>query len=269
MLFVEPWENLDKSALLEAMLKRNRPILIYFSVRDLCRNTPKRGSGEYSVKNEKKHCRESHLLLTNRQEISAYFAVLCCFFRVGHEQVLYCGCLPQWRQEKTGSQLFLKSDDRTKWREVLCKGADKIFKRLVDPRICSLHFKETDIAIGISSRKKIFLQAAVPTKAENTTSARSKRLDYRKRHCAEQPKAIRGQSTETSPDKLLGKRIQDQYLSFVTQYCPTELNLKQIIMQKWHSIQQQPLLSEIFKDPPIFSYKRGRSLKDIIVQANL
>ena len=221
------------------------------------------------MKNEKKHCRESHLLLTNRQEISAYFTVLCCFFRVGHEQVLYCGCLPQKRQEKTGSQLLLKSDDRTKWREVLCKGADKIFKRLVDPRICSLHFKETNIAIGISSRKKIFLQAAVPTKAQNTTSARSKRLDYRKRHCAEQPKAIRGQSTETSPDKLLGKRIQDQYLSFVTQYCPTELNLKQIIMQKCHSIQQQPLLSEIFKDPPIISYKRGRSLKDILVQANL
>ena len=68
------------------------------------------------MKNEKKHFRESHLLLTNRQEISAYFTVLCCFFRVGHEQVLYCGCLPQWRQEKTGSQLLLKSDDRTKWQ---------------------------------------------------------------------------------------------------------------------------------------------------------
>ena len=58
-------------------------------------------------------------------------------------------------------------------------------------------------------------------------------------------------------------------LSFVTQYCPTVPNLKQILMQKWHLIQQQPLLSEIFKDPPIVSYKRGRPLKDILVQAQL
>ena len=33
------------------------------------------------------------------------------------------------------------------------------------------------------------------------------------------------------------------------------------IMQKWHLIQQQPLFSEIFQDPLIVSYKRGRSLK--------
>ena len=30
---------------------------------------------------------------------------------------------------------------------------------------------------------------------------------------------------------------------------------------EWHLIQQQPLLSEIFQDPPIVSYKRDRSLK--------
>ena len=58
-------------------------------------------------------------------------------------------------------------------------------------------------------------------------------------------------------------------LSFVTQYRPTVPNLKQILMQKWHLIQQKLLLSEIFKDPPIISYKRGRSLKDILVRAEL
>ena len=58
-------------------------------------------------------------------------------------------------------------------------------------------------------------------------------------------------------------------LSFVTQYRLTVPNLKQILMQKWHLIQQQPLLSEIFQGPPIVSYKRGRSLKDILVRAKL
>ena len=40
-------------------------------------------------------------------------------------------------------------------------------------------------------------------------------------------------------------------------------------MQKWHLIQQQLPLREIFKDLPTVSYKRGRSLTDILVQAQL
>ena len=39
--------------------------------------------------------------------------------------------------------------------------------------------------------------------------ARSKRLDNRKRRCSEQPRAIKGKAL-----KLLGKRIQDQNLTF-------------------------------------------------------
>ena len=35
---------------------------------------------EYSVKNENKYCRENNVLLTNRQEISAYFTVFRSFF---------------------------------------------------------------------------------------------------------------------------------------------------------------------------------------------
>lgn len=41
-------------------------------------------------------------------------------------------------------------------------------------------------------------------------------------------------------------------MHFVTQYC-----LKEIIVQKWHLILQQPLLSEKFKDPPIVSFLKG------------
>ena len=40
-------------------------------------------------------------------------------------------------------------------------------------------------------------------------------------------------------------------------------------MKNWHLIEQQPRLKEIFKEPPIISYARGRSLKDILVRAKL
>ena len=48
-------------------------------------------------------------------------------------------------------------------------------------------------------------------------------------------------------------------------------NLKNIL-SKWQLIQNQPLLREIFKEPPIISYKRGnlvKSLKDILLQSKL
>ena len=40
-------------------------------------------------------------------------------------------------------------------------------------------------------------------------------------------------------------------------------------MSKWHLIQNQPLLREIFREPPIVSYKKGKSLQDILVRAKL
>lgn len=65
------------------------------------------------------------------------------------------------------------------------------------------------------------------------------------------------------------QKVRKNILPFVTQYNPSVPNLKKIIMSKWHLIQQQPLLREIFKEPPIICYKRGRSLKDILVKAKL
>ena len=35
-----------------------------------------------------------------------------------------------------------------------------------------------------------------------------------------------------------------------------------MFMGKWHLIQTQPHLSEVFKEPPILSYRKGKSLKD-------
>ena len=41
-------------------------------------------------------------------------------------------------------------------------------------------------------------------------------------------------------------------------------------MDKWHLIQDlQPLLREIFKELPLISYTKGKSLKDMLVKAKL
>ena len=52
-------------------------------------------------------------------------------------------------------------------------------------------------------------------------------------------------------------RVQKEILPFVTQYNPSVPNLKHILMEKWHLIESQPKLKEMFKEPPIISYKRG------------
>ena len=46
-------------------------------------------------------------------------------------------------------------------------------------------------------------------------------------------------------------------------------NLKNILMDKWHLIQNQPLPREIFREPPLISYRKGKSLKDMLVKAEL
>jgi hypothetical protein len=65
------------------------------------------------------------------------------------------------------------------------------------------------------------------------------------------------------------QKVRKIILPFVTQYNPLVPNLKKILMSKWHIIEKQPLLREIFREPPIISYKRSRYLKDILVRAKL
>ena len=40
-------------------------------------------------------------------------------------------------------------------------------------------------------------------------------------------------------------------------------------MGKWHLIQNQPFLREIFKEPPLISFKKGKSLNDMLVRAKI
>ena len=66
------------------------------------------------------------------------------------------------------------------------------------------------------------------------------------------------------------QKTRKNILPFVAEYRPSVLYLKTIQMSKWHLIENQPLLREIYKDPSLLSYRKGRSLKDgVFVRANL
>ena len=57
-----------------------------------------------------------------------------------------------------------------------------------------------------------------------------------------------------------------EILPFVTQYQPSISKLKETLLKKWHLIQNQPLLHQIFKQPPIPSSKKEKSLKDLLIR---
>lgn len=65
------------------------------------------------------------------------------------------------------------------------------------------------------------------------------------------------------------QKAHKRILPFVTQFHPSLPCLKNILMEKWHLIQNQPLLREIYKDPHLISYRKGKSLKDMLVKAKL
>jgi len=69
--------------------------------------------------------------------------------------------------------------------------------------------------------------------------------------------------------KNRNRTARKKILPFVRQYHPASPNLKGILMGKWHLIQNQPHLRNIFKEPPLLSYRKGKSLKDILVKAKL
>ena len=75
-------------------------------------------------------------------------------------------------------------------------------------------------------------------------------------HFEKKKKALQKESSR-------GKNI----LPFVTQNQPSVPSLKSIFMKHWQLIENQLLIlgRQIYKEPPIISPKRGKSLKDILV----
>jgi len=53
----------------------------------------------------------------------------------------------------------------------------------------------------------------------------------------------------------------ERLLPFVTTYNPATKKLKQIKMENWSLIENQPPLKTLFKKPHIMSYKREKSLQ--------
>ena len=68
---------------------------------------------------------------------------------------------------------------------------------------------------------------------------------------------------------LQRNEAKKRVLPFITQYHPAVPNLKETLTRKWYLVQQQRLLNQIFKEPPIISYRKGQLLKDILVRAKI
>ena len=64
------------------------------------------------------------------------------------------------------------------------------------------------------------------------------------------------------------QRVHKRILPFLMHFHPSLSCLKHILMEKWHLIQNQQLLREICKDRLVNSYRKGKSLKDMLVKAN-
>ena len=58
-------------------------------------------------------------------------------------------------------------------------------------------------------------------------------------------------------------------MPFSTTYHPAVQDLKNKLMANCSLIENQPLLKTILKQPPIISYKRGKSLKDMLLTAKM
>ena len=70
--------------------------------------------------------------------------------------------------------------------------------------------------------------------------------------------------------KKQAKKTKGKFMPFVTTYHPGAKNLKQILIQSWNLVQNQLLLKTIYRTPPVtMSYKKEKSLKDMLVRAKL
>ena len=85
---------------------------------------------------------------------------------------------------------FVFPEDNTRRRKwiAFCKRADKKFKSLVDPKICSLHFTKTDMRVSVSGRKTVTGCPTIfdPTSTKTAASARENRHEKRQTRRADQ-----------------------------------------------------------------------------------
>ena len=63
--------------------------------------------------------------------------------------------------------------------------------------------------------------------------------------------------------------IANNRVLFVITYHPALSNLSNNVREHWTTIQKTPELCKIFKEPPVLAFRKPKSLKDILVRANI
>ena len=63
------------------------------------------------------------------------------------------------------------------------------------------------------------------------------------------------------------QKTRKRILPLLTEFRPSMPDLKHVLVSEWH--QNQPLLRKIFKNSPLISYRKGRSLKNVLASAKL
>ena len=58
-------------------------------------------------------------------------------------------------------------------------------------------------------------------------------------------------------------------LPFVTNFNPAMPNLKKVLMKHWHLITESNRLGQIYSEPPIVTYRKDKSLKDLLIRAKI
>ena len=123
--------------------------------------------------------------------------IVFCAFLLGIALVKYCAVAVcrNGTHNRPNLAYFAFPEDNTLRRKwiAFCKRADKKFKSLVDPRICSLHFKKTEVTVSVSGRKTVTGCPTIfaPTSTKTTTSARENRHEKRQTRHADQGPATK------------------------------------------------------------------------------
>ena len=83
-------------------------------------------------------------------------------------------------------------------------------------------------------------------------------------HCFNKARGIDRKDLIQYKEKNANNRV-----SFVITYHPALSNLSNIVREHWTTIQKHPELCNIFKEQPVLAYRKPKSLKDILVRADM
>jgi len=209
-------------------------------------HTQKQGSGECSVKNENKHfVWESSVLLRNCQEFSTCFTL---FFPCGPWTIIVpLFAIPEPRKDPI-SVVFPRSPMIVRSGKFSVSEQTKNSRDQSSKESVCYNFKEANITVSISGCMNIplgcYLTIFHPTNDQCMLEASWQYL--LKEVLCWATKSYQGQSTATSPNQALGKRIQDWNLTFRAK----------LINQAYLETLITPLSEVKFKDSPSIEMQR-------------